>query len=92
MTVTTNINWIGWQKGEKVSSDSFTLKYCLVYLSLHIDFDGTVVNSLGDEKEVVLRTLMEMGYWGIWHILIKIMNVNKWYFKKIYRDGRIGIF
>ena len=61
MLVTTNINWIGWQKWEKVSSDSFTLKYCIVYLLLHMDFEGTVANALGGEKEVVLRTLTEVG-------------------------------
>ena len=61
MTVTTNINWTGKQKGEKVSSDSFIWKCRLVYLSLNMDFESIISNALGGEKEVVLRTLIEVG-------------------------------
>ena len=57
MTVTANINWASKQKGEKISSDRFTLKYRLEYLPLNLGFEGIVANTLGAKKEIVLRTL-----------------------------------
>ena len=69
--VTTNINWTVKQKEEKVSSDSFTLKYHLVYLSLNMGFENIVANAFGGEKKLVLRTLMEVG------LLQNMVNCNK---------------